>query len=173
MLSFPDRQRKFEQLRAHWEAADTGESTNMVGRRVKPAPQDGVRDDLQPNPGSKFRRKLSNGLALISLTQRKTVSGRQPSSNASLAVAAPSTNDSSTAILDRDVSLSLQGDTTSATTSSDVPPQESARASEDLQTPRALPRSRAFRYRNLSSSRPNHHPRPNVTSLSIHLWMLS
>jgi hypothetical protein len=146
MLSFPDRQRKFEQLRAHWEAADTGESTNMVGRRVKPAPQDGVRDDLQPNPGSKFRRKLSNGLALISLTQRKTVSGRQPSSNASLAVAAPSTNDSSTAILDRDVSLSLQGDTTSATTSSDVPPQESARASEDLQTPRALPRSRAFSY---------------------------
>lgn len=118
----------------------------MVGRRVKPAPQDGMRDDTQQNPGSKFRRKLSNGLALISLTQRKTVPGRQASSNASLAVSAPSTNDSSTAVLDGVASLSLLGDATSATTSSDSHPQESARPSEDPQTPRALPRSRTFSY---------------------------
>lgn len=146
MLSSPERPGKFEQLRALWEAADTSESSKMVGRRVKPAPEAGVRNELQQNPGSKFRRKLSNGLALISLTQRKTVSGRQSSSNALLAVSAPSTNDSSTTILDRDLPLSLGGDATSATTSSDRPPQEIAQASEDLQTPRALPRSRTFSY---------------------------
>lgn len=146
MLSISDRQQKFEQLRAQWEAADTGQSTSMVGRRVKPAPQVCVRDDLQQNTGSKFRRKLSNGLALISLTQRKTVSGRQPSSNASLALSAPSTNDSSTAILDHDICLSLLSDATLTTISSDTPSQEGTRASEDLQTPRALSRSRTFSY---------------------------
>jgi hypothetical protein len=119
----------------------------MVGRRVKPTSQDGVRNDLQQNAGSKFRKKLSNGLALISLSQRKSVSGRQPSSNASLAVSAPSTNNSSTAILAH-VSLSLQSDATSVATSGDspLPSQESARASEDLQTPRPLPRARTFSY---------------------------
>ncbi|KAF1932756.1 uncharacterized protein M421DRAFT_1348 [Didymella exigua CBS 183.55] len=143
MLSFPDQQRKFEQLRAHWEAADTGRSTKMVGRRAKPTPQEGVGGDLQHNAGSKFRRKLSNGFALISLTQR-----RQSSSNASLAVSAPSTNDSSTAFLDPDAFTSLHTDSTSVNTFSDppLPLKGNARASEDRQTPRTLPRSRTFSY---------------------------
>ncbi|KAF2633631.1 hypothetical protein BU25DRAFT_464792 [Macroventuria anomochaeta] len=148
MLSFPDRQRKFEQLRAHWEAAETGEGIKMVGRREKQAPHHVVHEDLQNNAGSKFRRKLSHGLALISLTQRKSVPGRQLSSNASLAVSAPSTNDSSTAILEHDALLSPQADTASVSTSGDPPTplQDGARASEDLQTPRQLPRSRTFSY---------------------------
>ncbi|KAH6616525.1 hypothetical protein C7974DRAFT_442277 [Boeremia exigua] len=38
MLNSPDRQRKFELLRAHWEAAEVGEQrADMVGRREKQA----------------------------------------------------------------------------------------------------------------------------------------
>lgn len=120
----------------------------MVGRREKQTPQDAVHENLHINTGSRFRRKLSNGLAFISLAQRKGVPGRQPSSNASLAVSAPSTNDSSTAILNQDASTSPQADSTSVTTSNDppLPSQDSIRVSEDLQTHRPLPRSRTFSY---------------------------
>jgi hypothetical protein len=89
MLTRPDRQ-KFEQIRARWEAAqqDEEETTNMVGRKV---PQQPVNGDAHASGGSKFRRTLSHGLALISnpLSQRKTTPGRQPAHNPVLAVVAP------------------------------------------------------------------------------------
>lgn len=148
MLSFSDRQRKFELLRAHWEASNTRESAVMVGRDLKPGPQDGGHNDFQHNVGSKIRRKLSNGLALISLTQRKGVPGRQPSSNASLAVSAPNTEDSSTAILDHDAFALPHADSALVTNSDDLPlsSQDSARTSGSFQTPQPLPRSRTFSY---------------------------
>ena len=142
MLSFPDRRRRFEQLRAHWEAAETGKGTNMVGRREKETSHHVVHEDLQHNAGSKFRRKLSHGLAFISLTQRKGMPGHQLSSNASLAVSAPSTEDSSTAILGHDALLSPQVNTSGDPSVS----QDSEWANEDLQTLRPLPRSRTFSY---------------------------
>lgn len=145
MLTFPDRENKFEQLRAHWEAAETGPD-NMVGKREKPTPHHAVNGDVQHNAGSIFRRKLSHGLALISLTQRKGVSGRRPSSNASLAVRAPSTTDSTTTILNRDALLSPQTNSTSVNTLSDPPDssQDSVGPNASHQTPRQLPRSRTF-----------------------------
>ena len=120
----------------------------MVGRREKQMPHQTTSEDVQHNTSSKFRRKLSHGLALISLAQRKSVSGRQLSSNTSLAVSAPSTNDSSTAILDHDALLSPEADSASVDTSlvPSAPSQDGVRASEDLQTPRQLPRSRTFSY---------------------------
>jgi hypothetical protein len=152
MLSYRDRG-KFEQLRARWEATEPGEDKNMVGRREKPLPQQ-ASEDPQHNTGSKFWRKLSYGLALISLTQRKDVPRRQPSSNASLAVSAPSMNDSATATLHYDTLLSTSTDAVSTELCGDpptplisVPKRDSARASEDLnQTLIQLPRSRTFSY---------------------------
>ncbi|UPX14335.1 uncharacterized protein EKO05_0004822 [Ascochyta rabiei] len=143
MLSSPDRQRNFEQLRAHWEIVVTGEDTNMVGRRKKPALRQAANDAVEHNAGGKFRRKLSHGLAFISLTQRKGVLGRQLSNNASLAVTVPSTNDSSTTILDHDALLSSQADPTSLVTFDEppVPSQDDTNAGA-----RQLPRSRTFSY---------------------------
>jgi hypothetical protein len=147
MLSFPDRQRKFEQLRARWEAAETGTVTSMVGRREKRQPHQIINMDLQHDAGSKFRRNLSHGIALFSLQQRKVVSGRQLSSNASLAVSAPSTNDSFTTNLDHGTLLPPQIDSAPVHNLNDLHlSEESARVSEDVQTPRQLPRSRTFSY---------------------------
>jgi hypothetical protein len=91
MLTRPDRQ-KFDRIRARWEAVhqDGEETVNMVGRKVSQQPTDG---DAHPGAGSKFRRTLSHGLALISnpLSQRKTTPGRQPAHNPVLSVAAPPT----------------------------------------------------------------------------------
>lgn len=147
MLSFPDQQRKFEQLRAHWEAAETGD-TNMGGRRGKLPPHHAANDDIQHNAGSKFRRTLSHGLAFISLTQRKGVPGRQLLNNASLTVSAPSTNDSSVAILGHETLLSPQTDSVSLTSfSGPLPaPQGKTRARQDVRTPTQLPRSRTLSY---------------------------
>lgn len=124
----------------------------MVGRREKQTPHHIIHDEAQHNSGNKFRRKLSNGLAFISFTQRKNVSARQLSSNASLALSVSSTTTSSTAILDHTALLSPFDDLTSATSSIDPPAPllEGACASKVHQPPASLPRSRTF----------SHIPRP-------------
>lgn len=71
MLSYPDRH-KFEEIRSQWEAVQAlphGTHPNMVGRREKAVEQQ--RSEETTN-ASKFRRKLSHGLSLISLSQRRT-----------------------------------------------------------------------------------------------------
>lgn len=71
MLSYPDRH-KFEEIRSRWEAAQIfghNSQGQMVGRREKPAVSGGNSEDATST--SKFRRKLSNGLSFISLSQRK------------------------------------------------------------------------------------------------------
>ena len=90
MLTPPERQ-TFEQIRARWEAAQPSEqqSANMVGRKVS---QQSAGGEAHDSAGSKFRRKLSHGLASISNTwsARKTTPSRQPVIHPPLAVTAPS-----------------------------------------------------------------------------------
>lgn len=72
MLSYPDRHR-FEEIRSQWEAAQVGNGDTqlrMVGRKEKPTAQ--LLSGDESTNASKFRRKLSQGLSLISLSQRKT-----------------------------------------------------------------------------------------------------
>jgi hypothetical protein len=92
MLTHPDRKR-FEQIRARWEAGQQGEeeSADMVGRRLSQQPASG---DAPSNGTSKFRRTLSHGLAFISnpLSQRKTTPSRQAAPQSILVVTAPVTN---------------------------------------------------------------------------------
>lgn len=89
MLTHPDPQ-KFEEIRARWEAAQPGDAKAAVemGRKAPPQPAEG---DAQETGGSRFRRKLSYGLAFISnpLAQRKTTPGRHGASNAALTVDVP------------------------------------------------------------------------------------
>ncbi|KAL5120665.1 hypothetical protein ACEQ8H_001414 [Pleosporales sp. CAS-2024a] len=99
MLTHPDRKR-FEQIRAQWEAAQQVNEgwTDMVGRRVTQQPPSG---DAPPHSASKFRRTLSQGLAFISnpLSQRKTTPSRQPALTPALtpvlSVTSPTTNTTS------------------------------------------------------------------------------
>jgi hypothetical protein len=95
MLTYPDRQR-FEQIRARWETVLAGEeeAAEMVGRRIKQADQQPTSGETPG--GSKFRRKLSHGLAFMSL-QRKITPGRTQVNVPSLAITAPDTTSSTTA----------------------------------------------------------------------------
>lgn len=124
----------------------------MVGRRDKQTSHQVVHDEAQHNPGGKFRRKLSNGLAFISLTQRKQAPARQLSSNASLATSAFNTNDSSTAILNNDALLSPHTEPIPVKTSriSTTPSLEDLHTGTICQSPTQLPRPRTF----------SHIPRP-------------
>jgi hypothetical protein len=83
MLTTPGRQ-TFEQIRARWEAGEE-EAAAMVGRTVTNPPTSGQdQDHDHGGGGSKFRRKLSYGLAFLS--QRKTTPGRVQASKLSLGV---------------------------------------------------------------------------------------
>ncbi|KAJ4994093.1 hypothetical protein SVAN01_00570 [Stagonosporopsis vannaccii] len=149
MLNCSDRQHKFEQLRAHWEAAELDEQrAEMLGRRERQTPHLITHVEAQHNQGSKFRRKLSNGFAFISLSQRKPTPARQIASKASLAISAPSTNDSSTAILHQDVLFSPHTSPTPATTSSDQNALSlvGIQATTISQPLTQSPRSRAFSF---------------------------
>ncbi|KAF2444830.1 hypothetical protein P171DRAFT_359446 [Karstenula rhodostoma CBS 690.94] len=91
MLSYPDRHR-FEEIRSRWEAAQVANSDiqlRMVGRKEKTATQP-LNGDESTNT-SKFRRKLSQGLSIISLSQRKTTPVRPllPSNDLSGSVDVP------------------------------------------------------------------------------------
>ncbi|KAH7380192.1 hypothetical protein BKA66DRAFT_560342 [Pyrenochaeta sp. MPI-SDFR-AT-0127] len=85
MLSYPDRH------------VVENHSSEMVGRREKQLPQQQANNEPN-NGGSKFRRKLSHGLAFISnpLLQRKTTAVRRQSIGSSLAVVEPTTVEEST-----------------------------------------------------------------------------
>ncbi|KAH7077852.1 hypothetical protein BKA63DRAFT_440054 [Paraphoma chrysanthemicola] len=147
MLTCPDRQ-KFEAIRARWEAAQPGEeeATDMVGRKVSQAPVDG---ETHSNVGSKFRRKLSHGLAFFShpLSQRKITPGRQVANDALLAVTAPAT---STLVRQCEAPLSPTHRPPSLKRSEGAPvelqpvafPESPSKVQDADATPKALPRSR-------------------------------
>ncbi|KAL6704343.1 hypothetical protein ACN47E_008299 [Coniothyrium glycines] len=152
MLTYPDRQR-FEQIKARWETGIAGEEDpdEMVGRRVKQAA--GQPDDS--NGGSKFRRKLSHGLALISspLLQRKVTPGRFQANIPALAVTAAGDASTSTVrLLDNPVPSPSSVPSPSATirgVQSDVdPPPDGGinKAVDPDRTPRPLPRSRTLSF---------------------------
>lgn len=149
MLNFQGQQRKFEQLRAHWQAAELNEQqAEMVGKKERPTPHHVVHVEAQHNAGSNFRRKLSNGLAFISFTQRKAASAHQLPSNASLATSALSTDDSSTAILDRDDLQSPRAEITQGTVSINptAPLLDGIHTNTIFRSPTQLPRPRTFSY---------------------------
>jgi hypothetical protein len=145
MLNYPDR-RKFEQLRARWEAAEKGGSgaTDMGGRKEKQAlPEPGP---VEPSPhASKFRRKLSHGLAFISnpLSQRKSLSGRQLASDASLAVIAPNT-DGTELSPPQDATSEIL--TPSHSQAAPEAPSFPHQSHDPDQTPKPLPKSRTISY---------------------------
>jgi hypothetical protein len=145
MLSYPDR-RKFDQLRARWEAADKGDSgaTGMGGRKEKQAlPDPGPVEPSQH--ASKFRRKLSHGLAFISnpLSQRKSLSGRQLASDASLAVIAPSAGGTELSP-PQDVTSEIL--TLSHSQAAPEAPSSPTQSRDPDQTPKPLPKSRTISY---------------------------
>ncbi|KAF1978321.1 hypothetical protein BU23DRAFT_449613 [Bimuria novae-zelandiae CBS 107.79] len=143
MLSYPERH-KFEEIRSRWEFFSDGTQANMVGRREKPNLLDG--DDTANS--SKFRRKLSYGLSLISLSQRRTMPARPslPSNDLTTAIDIPDPRPHETTRL-----LSPMHDLSSYGTPAvrKVTPNNkvSPRASLDLDaTPKQLPRSRTMTF---------------------------
>jgi len=158
MLNYSNRQ-SFERIRARWELTQPGEeqSENMVGRREKQASQQLINEQQQANGASKFRRKLSYGLAFISnpLSQRKTTPGRHvkvPSLSAT-EPASSEANGINGAVHDCDASLSPPN-TKSNVCSNDTPEKTTTSASsvrcvdqEDNDiTPRPLPRSHTLSF---------------------------
>ncbi|KAH9871691.1 hypothetical protein J1614_005946 [Plenodomus biglobosus] len=149
----------FELIRARWETAQLGEAhtDNMVGRREKQAVQQSTEAEPQENGASKFRRKLSYGLALISnpLSQRKTTSGRHSVRVPSLAVTESGMSDIAStkgAVQECDASLSpssatkLNGCFDDARTKLNTPANNPSpmHGTIDDTTPRPAPRSRTL-----------------------------
>ncbi|KAJ4349913.1 uncharacterized protein N0V89_008533 [Didymosphaeria variabile] len=88
----------FEEIRSQWEAAHIShdeEQPRMVGRKEKPAPHHALYGDETTN-ASKFRRKLNQGLSLISLSQRRTTPVRPllPSNDLNSAIEVPHPHES-------------------------------------------------------------------------------
>ncbi|CAO2647977.1 Nn.00g088990.m01.CDS01 [Neocucurbitaria sp. VM-36] len=117
MLSYPDRYR-FEEIRARWETAQPTEvdASNMVGRREAQTIQQSMTDASQSNGGSRFRRKLSHGLAFIGnpLSQRKTTPGRHQSKPPPVVISEPATTGEPVAVNARDTLLPLRRNSTPA-----------------------------------------------------------
>ena len=101
-----------------------------------------VHDELQKNPGSKFRRKLSNRLAFISFTQRKPTPAHRLPSDAS-AVSGSSTISSFTATQDARLSPPVTSASVKRTSETAALLQGTT---EETRTPRQLPRSRTCSY---------------------------
>lgn len=117
MLSYPDRQ-TFEELRARWETAPASEedTSSMVGRREKSALPQSVTGETQSSGGSKFRRKLSHGLAFMAnpLSQRKTTPARSQLQPPPVAVSEPVTTDEPAAPDAHDAPLSFRRNSTTS-----------------------------------------------------------
>ena len=154
MLTYPDRQ-KFEQIRARWETAQPGEErpAEMVGWRDRTAAQQPANVESQENGSSKFRRKLSHGLAFISnpLSQRKTTPGRHQVKRLSLAVTEPSVSDVTSANSTCDALISPPRKSTPTQSPEDSPTREavvdaSPQSAETNATPKPLPRSRTLSF---------------------------
>ncbi|KAF2133414.1 hypothetical protein P153DRAFT_332156 [Dothidotthia symphoricarpi CBS 119687] len=155
MLSYPDR-RKFQQIRARWEeTAHTGgeaKSSVMVGRKERQTSHQLEENEPYLNGGSKFRRKLSHGLAFIShpLSQRKITPSRHPLSVPSLAAIRSHVNDGTAATRECDGPFSPMRNSMPFEHSNDAPTSRTVSTNYgDLTkkvdpdaTPKAIPRSR-------------------------------
>jgi hypothetical protein len=127
----------------------------MVGWREKPTAPQPVGGEPLENGGSKFRRKLSHGLAFISnpLSQRKTTPGRHQNVP-SLAVTAPSATDLTARITSSDAQHSPARESTSPEHSNGSPQHPTTPPSNENAiespgsdaTPKPLPRSRTLSY---------------------------
>lgn len=123
----------------------------MVGRKVRPAAHQPLNAD-QSNGGSKFRRKLSQGLSFSwnPLSQRKTTPARHPvgrpsvpGSGTSITVDAPLPCESDGLLSSTSASTSLNGSPQQRTTSNNEGTDKSI---DPEATPKALPRSRTMSY---------------------------
>lgn len=123
----------------------------MVGRKEKQTPLQLENNEPHLNGGSKFRRKLSHGLAFISypLSQRKVTPNHHSMSVPSLAMAQSHANDMARASHERDGSLSLlhkpplPEQSAGAPTNATVFENEISTKNVDPDiTPKAFPRSR-------------------------------
>ena len=147
MLSYPDRH-KFEQLRSRWEAAQTLThiaQPRMVGRREKPAVAGNSEDATN---ASKFRRKLSNGLSFISLSQRKVTPLRPslPVTDLTTAANVPSPHPhDTTRLLSPMGNLSRYGPSSVRKVASNNTREFEASVDPDA-TPKQLPRSRTMSF---------------------------
>jgi hypothetical protein len=152
MLTHADRQ-SFEQIRARWEAAQSGQkgTVNMVGRKSSQVPLNG--EDLE-NGGSKFRRKLSYGLAFISnpLSQRKITPGRHNTSDISLTVTASTTISNTGHLLETPLSptrISSSSERSNGATAKPTTPVTQGSPTGSLEseaTPKALSRSQTVSF---------------------------
>jgi hypothetical protein len=93
MLTYGSGQKqKFDKIRARWETAQppSTQPYTMAGPKEKPAAHQPLNTVHINGGGSKFRRKLSHGLSLISvpLSQRKTTPSRLPLAPVALPVVA-------------------------------------------------------------------------------------
>ncbi|KAH9877235.1 hypothetical protein IAQ61_002598 [Plenodomus lingam] len=135
--------------------------SSMVGRREKQAVQQPESNELQENGPSKFRRKLSYGLAFISnpLSQRKTTPGRHSLRVPSLAVTdtEADTGDAAStreAVDECDTSFSSTVVTRPNVCSDDTPTKptrlvnnaHTTNSATNDTTPRVVPRSRTFSF---------------------------
>ncbi len=154
MLSYPDR-KTFEEIRARWENGQSPNDTSsaMVGRKERQPFQHSTDDERHTEGVSKFRRKLSHGLALISnpLSQRRTTPGRHQGLQPPQAVPKSATASDLVQSRKRDVCVSPKLGATlvehldgSALTSGGL---GNNHCSEDPETtPRPLTRSRTFSF---------------------------
>jgi len=128
----------------------------MVGRREKSVPQQATSSEPQENGGSRFRRKLSHGLAFISnpLSQRKTTPGRHQANVPLLAATEPSTTDVTSATPSCETLPSPTRTSTPPDRSSDSMSNPTALTANDMSpksvdvdaTPRPPPRSRTLSF---------------------------
>jgi hypothetical protein len=145
MLSYPDRHR-FEEIRSRWEAVQVSsdrKQLNMVGRKEKLATHQPLNGDDSTN-ASKFRRKLSQGLSFISLSQRKTTPAHPllPSNDLSGSVDVPHPHES-TRLLSPIRGPSFYGMSVHKKTPETVSPHGNFNAEA---TPKQLPRSRTMSF---------------------------
>jgi hypothetical protein len=152
MLSYPDR-RNFERIRSQWEAAQpiSEEPSIMVGRREKSIAQPPLPSDPSSGP-SRFRRKLSQGLSLISnpLSQRKVTPARQtsgsslPANRRATPVEAPLHREPDRPLSPIRDSPSSNGSPRQRTTPNDI--KSTGKSLDPDATPKPLPRPRTMSF---------------------------
>lgn len=161
MLTYPDRHR-FEEIRSQWEAAqvsadNTGQA--MGGRRENLAAHPPL-NGHEGNNASKFRRKLSQGFSLISLSQRRVTTERPSlpsanSTNVNSAMDDPQTHECTT------IQFPVRGPSPSSVSICEVTPNKDIiqkKKSNSDATSKQLPRSRTMSFipqSNRSGSEPS------------------
>ncbi|KAL1610260.1 Topoisomerase 1-associated factor 1 [Paraconiothyrium brasiliense] len=140
-----DSDSEFEKIRSQWEAAQISHDEaklKMVGRQEKPLPHQPLYGEEITN-ASKFRRKLSQGLSLISLSQRRTTPVRPPlpSNDLNSAIEDPHPHESTKLLSPMPPPFSY------GVSVRKVKPEGTATSQRNLRaetTPKQLPRSRAM-----------------------------